>query len=76
MHWSGTPKVAFAADPLIGKKYSLLKDEYIREDRRIRYFHSKSLNMRSEWGNIKECNKNLRVILNIRGRGGQLMMNL
>ena len=32
--------------------------------------------MLSEWENIKECNKNLRAILNIRGRGGQLMMPL
>ena len=31
--------------------------------------------MRSECGNIKECNKNPRVILNIRGHSGQLMMN-
>ena len=31
--------------------------------------------MRSEYGNIKECNKYLRKILNIHGRDGQLMMN-
>ena len=31
----------------------------------------KSLNMHSEWGNIKECNKYRLAILNIRGRGGQ-----
>ena len=57
------------------KKYSLLKDKYFREDSRIRYFHSKSLNMHSELGNIKGCNKNPRAILNKRGHGGQLMMN-
>ena len=57
------------------KKYSLLKDKYLREDSIIRYFHSKSLNMRSEWRNIKECNKYQCAILNIRGHGGQLMMN-
>ena len=58
------------------KKYSLLKDKYFCKDSRICYFRSKSLNMRSEWGNIKECNKNPRAILNtICGRSGQLMMN-
>ena len=31
----------------------------------------KSLNMRSERGNIKECNKYPRAILNIRRHGGQ-----
>ena len=54
------------------KKYSLLKDKYFREDSRIRYFRSKSLNMRSEYRNIKECKKNLHAIPNIRGCGGQL----
>ena len=31
----------------------------------------KSLNMRSEWGNIKDCNKYPSTILNIHGHGGQ-----
>ena len=31
----------------------------------------KSLNMRSEWGNIKECNEYSGAILNIRGHGSQ-----
>ena len=57
------------------KKYSLLKDKYFRKDSWIRYLHSKSLNMLSEWGNIKECNKYPRAILNICGCGGQLIMN-
>ena len=39
------------------KKYSLLRDKYFLENIRICYFCSKSLNMRSEWGCIKECNK-------------------
>ena len=53
------------------KKYSLLKDKYFCEGSRIRYFRSKSLNMRSECENVKECNKNLGAILNI---CGQLIM--
>ena len=57
------------------KKYSLLRDKYFREDSRICYLHWKSLNMRSEWGNIKEYNKYPCVVLNILGRSGQLMMN-
>ena len=56
-------------------QYSLLKDKYFRKYSRIRYFCSKSLNTRSEWKNIKECNKYPRAILYIRGCGGQLMMN-
>ena len=60
----------------IGKStYSLLRDKYFREDSRICYLYRKFLNMRSEWGNSKECNKYLQAILNIHGRGGQLMMN-
>ena len=35
------------------KKYSLLRVKYFCEDSRIYYLSSKSLNMRSEWGNIK-----------------------
>ena len=31
--------------------------------------------MRSEWRNIKDCNKYPLAILNIHGRSGQLMMN-
>ena len=50
------------------KKYSLLKDKYFRV---FIIYVPKSLNMRSEWGNLKECNKYPHVILNIRGRGGQ-----
>ena len=57
------------------KKYSFQKDKYFREDSRIGYLCRKSLNMRSEWRNIKECNKYPRAILNIHGHGGQLMMN-
>ena len=57
------------------KTYSLLRDKYFCEDSRICYLRLKSFNMRSEWGNIKECNKYPRTILNIRGRVGQLMMN-
>ena len=53
------------------KKYSLLNYKYFREDSRICYFRSKSLNMHSEWGNIKECNKNPRAVQNIRGHGDE-----
>ena len=49
------------------KKYSLLRDKYFCKDSRIRYLHWKSLNMSSEWGNIKECNKYMRAVLNICG---------
>ena len=46
-------------DPLLlnrpdRKKYSLLRDKYFREDSRIRYLWSKSINMNNEWENIKE----------------------
>ena len=47
-------KVGFCLDR---KKHSLLRDKYFCEDSRICYLHWKSLNMCSEWGNIKECNK-------------------
>ena len=35
------------------------RDLYFREDSRIHYLDSKSLNMQNEWKNIKECNKYL-----------------
>ena len=54
------------------KKYSLLRDKYFQEDSRNSYFHSKYLNMRSEWENIKECDKYPHAILNICRRGSQL----
>ena len=55
------------------KKHSLLRDKYFHEYSRILYLCWKSLNMSSEWENIKECNKCPRTILNI--RSGQLMVN-
>ena len=57
------------------KKYSLLKDKYFRKESRICYLISKFLNMHSEWGNIKGCNKKPHEILNIHGHGGMLIMN-
>ena len=57
------------------EKYSLLRDKYVREDSRISYLRLKSLNKRSERGNIKECNKYPHAILNIHGRGCQLIIN-
>ena len=59
----------------VRQKYSLQIGKYFYEDSRISYFSSKSLNMFSEGGNIKECYKYPRAILNIRGHGGQLIMN-
>ena len=49
----------------VRKKYSLLRDKYFCKDSRIRYLRRKCLNMLSELGYIKECNKFPCAVLNI-----------